>query len=105
MSRQSRQAKRAKQDKPVVKVPRGKIGRFVFAGTQVASAVTAIRAIKDARTKGDKLALLLGALNAAALAVTVLIAVRTVRATGADEDADQTAATDAAEPMTLAAKR
>ncbi|HEV2347431.1 MAG TPA: hypothetical protein VGS97_25270 [Actinocrinis sp.] len=99
MSKQSREAKRAKKAKPLVKVPRGRIGRAVFAGTQVAGAVTAVRAIRDARTKDDKLALLLGALNAAVLAVTVLIAVRTMRAT----DADTTTAPELAEPLTLAA--
>jgi hypothetical protein len=96
-------SRKNKQPKPLVKVPRGRIGRAVFAGTQAAGAVTAVRAIRDARTKGDKLALLLGALNAAALAVTVLIAVRTMRAT--DADADKTTAADAAEPTTLATGR
>lgn len=94
MSRQSRQAKRAK---PIVKVPRGRVGRAVFVGSQVAGAVAVARAIRDARAKGDKLALLHSALSAATLVVTALIAVRTVRAA----DADKPTATDAAEPLLL----
>jgi hypothetical protein len=74
-----------KQSKPVVKVPKGKVGRAVFAGSQFAGAVGAVRALRDARAKGDRLALLHGALSAAVLAVTVLIAVRTVRADAAQK--------------------
>ena len=91
-------SKKPKQAKPIVKVPRGKVGRAVFAGSQVAGAVSAVRAIRDAREKGDRLALLHGALSAAVLAVTVLIAVRTIRAA----DAEKTIAPEPAEPMLLA---
>jgi hypothetical protein len=97
VSRQSTREKRGKQAKPIVKVPKGKVGRAVFVGSQVAGAVAIARAIKDARSKGDKLALLHGALSAAVLVVTALIAVRTVRAADAE-----TTATESAEPLMLA---
>jgi hypothetical protein len=77
-------SRKPKQAKPIVKVPKGRVGRAVFAGTQVAGAVAITRAVRDARAKGDKLALVHGALSAAVLAVTALIAVRTVRAAGAE---------------------
>ena len=77
---------RKPKDKPIVKVPKSKVGRAVFAGSQVAGAVAVAKAVRDARVKGDKLALLHGALSAAVLAVTALIAVRTARA--ADEIVD-----------------
>jgi hypothetical protein len=89
--------KQEKQDKPIVKVPRGKIGRAVFAGSQVAGAISAVRAIRAAREKSDKLALLHGALSAATLIVTVLIAVRTMRA-----DAEKNTDPESAEPLLLA---
>ena len=85
------------KDKPIVKVPKSKVGRAVFAGTQVAGAVAIARSVRDARAKGDKLALLHGALSAAVLAVTALIAVRTVRA--ADEIVDA----EVVEPLMLTA--
>jgi hypothetical protein len=92
----SKLSKKSKQAKPIVKVPRGRIGRAVFVGSQVAGALGTARSIRDARTKGDRLALLHGALSAATLIVTALIAVRTVRA------AEKTTATESAEPPLLA---
>ena len=74
--------------KPIVKVPKSRVGRAVFTGTQVAGAVAVARAVRDARAKGDKLALLHGVLSAAVLAVTALIAVRTVRSTDEITDAE-----------------
>lgn len=68
-----------KKDKAPVKVPKGKIGRLVFAGGQVAAALAAMRAIKDAKSKGDKLAMVHGILTAAVVAVTVAVALRTIR--------------------------
>ena len=68
-----------KKDRPLVKVPKGKIGRMVFAGGQVAAALAAVRAVKDARAKGDKLALVHGVLTTAVVAVTAVVALRTVR--------------------------
>ena len=97
MSRQSRHEKRAKQGKSIVKVPKSKVGRTVFLGSQVAGALAIARGLRDAKAKGDKLALLHGALSAAVLAVTALIAVRTVRA----DDAEKAAAP--AEPLMLSA--
>lgn len=100
-------SKKSKQDKPLVKVPRGRIRRAAFAGSQVAGAIAAVRAIRDARAKNDKLALVYGTLNAAILVVTVLIAVRTVRADDA-EKAESDENTDAApvdSPVFAAADR
>lgn len=88
----SRQEKQDKQDKPIVKVPKSKVGRAVFAGTQVAGALSAARSLRAARQKGDKLALAHALLNAAMLVVTVLVAARTVRE-----------AKQAAEPLMLPA--
>jgi hypothetical protein len=68
-----------KKDRPVVKVPKGKIGRMVFAGGQVAAALAAVRAAKDARAKGDRLGLVHAVLTGAVVAVTAAVAVRTVR--------------------------
>ncbi|HET9169700.1 MAG TPA: hypothetical protein VFN97_09690 [Actinospica sp.] len=77
----------AKKDRPLVKVPKGRIGRMVFAGGQVAAALAAVRAVKDARTKGDRLAMLHGILTGAVVAVTAAVALRTVREqTAADPD-------------------
>ncbi|HTJ70468.1 MAG TPA: hypothetical protein VL551_23215 [Actinospica sp.] len=69
----------AKKERPAVKVPKGKIGRMVFAGGQAAAALAAVRAVKDARTKGDKLAVVHGVLTGALVAVTAAVALRTVR--------------------------
>jgi hypothetical protein len=69
----------AKKDRPPVKVPKGKLGRMVFAGGQVVAALAAVRAVKDARAKGDKLAMLHGVLTGAVVAVTAAVALRTVR--------------------------
>jgi hypothetical protein len=91
-------SKKQKQAKPIVKVPRGKVGRAVFAGSQVAGAISAVRAIRAAREKSDRLALLHGALSAATLIVTVLIAVRTMRAADAEKNTDP----ESAEPLLLA---
>lgn len=68
-----------KKDRPLVKVPKGKIGRMVFAGGQVAAALAAVRAVKDARAKGDRLAMVHGVLTTAVVAVTAAVALRTVR--------------------------
>jgi hypothetical protein len=70
---------KGKKDRPLVKVPKGRIGRTVFAGGQVAAALAAVRAVKDARTKGDKLAMLHGVITGALVAVTAVVALRTVR--------------------------
>lgn len=85
-----------KQEKPIVKVPKSKLGRAVFAGTQVAGALSAVRSLRAARRKHDMLALVHALLNAAMLAVTVLVAVRTVR------EAKQAASAEA-DPLMLPA--
>jgi hypothetical protein len=69
----------SKKDRPLVKVPKGKIGRIAFAGGQAAAAFAAVRAGKDARAKGDKLALAHAVLTGAVVAVTAAVALRTVR--------------------------
>jgi hypothetical protein len=69
----------AKKDRPLVKVPKGKIGRMAFAGGQVAAALAAVRAVKDAREKGDKLGMLHAVLTGAVVAVTAAVALRSVR--------------------------
>lgn len=97
MTKKSKKSKQAKQAKQIIKVPRSKLGRTLFLGSQVAAGLSTARSIRDARTKGDRLALLHGALSAATLVVTALIALRTVRA-----DAEKTTATDSAEPPLLA---
>ena len=48
-------SRKTKEPKPLVKIPNGKIGRAVFFGGQAAGAVTAARAIKSARARGDRL--------------------------------------------------
>jgi hypothetical protein len=68
-----------KKDRPLVKVPRGRIGRMVFAGGQVAAGLAAVRAARDAREKGDRLALVHAVLTGAVVAVTAAVALRTVR--------------------------
>ena len=88
---------KSKKDRSPVKVPKNKIGRAVFFGGQAAAGLSAARTIKEARAKGDSLALLHGLLTAAVLAVTALIAVRTVRETR------QAEAEQAAEPLMLTA--
>ncbi len=70
---------RGKKDQSLVKLPRGKVGRMVFAGGQVAAALAAWRAVKDAKAKGDRLAVLHGALTGAAVLLTLAVALRTVR--------------------------
>ena len=79
---------RKPKDNSIVKVPRSKIGRAVFVGSQVAGGFAVARSVRDARAKGDKLGLLHGVLSAAVLAVTALIAVRTMRAAGEITDAE-----------------
>ena len=91
----------AKKDRPLVKVPKGKIGRMVFAGGQVAAALAAMRAIKDARTKGDRLAMVHGVLTGALVAVTAVVALRTVRDQSAAAAEAAEAEGDAAEPKAL----
>jgi hypothetical protein len=85
----------AKKDKPIVKVPTSSVGRAVFLGSQALSAFSAARALRNARSKGDKLALVHAGLNAALLVVTLLLASRTMR------EAKQAAETEAAEPLML----
>jgi hypothetical protein len=98
MSKQSQREKRAKPAKPVVKVPKSKLGRTVFVGSQIFGALAIARSIRDARATSDRLAQLHGALNAATLIVTALIAVRNVRAA----NAEKTTAHASAEPLLLA---
>jgi hypothetical protein len=78
----------SKKDRPLVKVPKGKIGRIAFAGGQVAAALAAARAVKDARARGDKLALVHAVLTGAVVAVTAAVALRTVREQSAAEVVD-----------------
>ena len=75
-----------KKDRPLVKVPKGKIGRMVFAGGQVAAALAAVRAVKDAKTKGDRLAMVHGVLTGAVVAVTAAVALRSVRESAAEAE-------------------
>jgi hypothetical protein len=88
----NKQGSQGEQDKPIVKVPKSTLGRAVFAGTQVAGALSAARSLRAARRKGDRLGLVHALLNAAMLVVTVLVAARTMR------EAKQAAA---AEPLML----
>jgi hypothetical protein len=90
-------SKDKKKDRSPVKVPKNKIGRAVFFGGQAAAGFSAIRTIRDARAKGDRLALLHGSLTAAILAVTALIAFRTVREMHEEDDQAD------AEPLMLSA--
>jgi len=75
----TRKSRKTKEPKPLVKIPQNKIGRAVFFGGQAAGALTAARAIKNARAKGDRLELVHGVLTAAVLAATALLALRSVR--------------------------
>jgi hypothetical protein len=86
---------KADKDRIPVKIPKNKIGRAVFFGGQAASGFSALRTIKDARAKGDRLALLHGALTAAVLMVSVLIVARETRQRREAADAA------AAEPLML----
>jgi hypothetical protein len=70
---------RGRRDQSLVKIPKGRIGRTVFAGGQVAAALAAWRAFKDAKDKGDRLAQLHGVLTGAVVLVTLAVALRTVR--------------------------
>ena len=83
------------KEKPIVKVPKSKVGRAVFTGAQAVGVASAIRSLRAARAKGDKLAFLHAVLNAALAVVTVLVAVRTVRET------KRAAELGAAEPLML----
>ena len=76
----------SKKDRPLVKVPKGKIGRMVFVGGQVAAGLAAARAVKDAKAKGDRLALLHAVLTGAAVAVTAAVALRTIREQSAEPE-------------------
>jgi hypothetical protein len=78
----------SKKDRPLVKVPKGKIGRTIFVGGQVAAALAAARAVKDAKTRGDKLALVHAVLTGAVVAVTAAVALRTIREQSAAEVID-----------------
>lgn len=89
---------RAEKVRPLVKVPKGRIGRMVFAGGQVAAGLAAVRAAKDARARGDRLALLHAVLTGAVVAVTAAVALRTVRASG-----DEVAEGEIVEPKMLTA--
>jgi hypothetical protein len=88
---------RGRKDQTLVKVPRGRIGRMVFAGGQIAAALAAWRAVKDAKAKGDRLALLHGALTGAVVLVTLAVALRTVR------EEDETVEGEIVEPEPSAA--
>jgi hypothetical protein len=76
----------SKKDRPLVKVPKGKIGRVVFVGGQVAAALAAARAVKDAKSKGDNLALVHAVLTGAVVAVTAAVALRTIRDQAAEAE-------------------
>jgi hypothetical protein len=73
-------SRKNKEPKPLVKIPKNKVGRAVFFGSQAAGALTAARAIKNARAKGDRLELAHGVLTAAVLVATALLALRSTRA-------------------------
>jgi hypothetical protein len=96
-------------DKPVVKVPKSGVGRAVFWGGQAAAAFSALRSVKAARAKGDKLALVHATLTGAVLVATALVAVRTVRedqaAKAADADAEDTGDTTLGLAALVAARR
>lgn len=79
MSRTTKREPAAKEPKPLVKIPKNKVGRAVFFGGQAAGALTAARAIKNARAKGDKLELVHGVLTVAVVAATALLALRSAR--------------------------
>jgi hypothetical protein len=87
------------KDRTPVKVPRGPVGRMIFFGGQAGAALAAARVIRDARAKGDKLALAHGVLSSAVLAVTAVIAVRSIR----QAKAEDAAAAQADEPLLLTA--
>jgi hypothetical protein len=70
---------KGKAEAGLVKVPRGKIGRMVFAGGQVAAAFAAWRAVKDAKSRGDRLAEVHSVLTGAVVLLTLAVALRTVR--------------------------
>ena len=86
---------KSKKEKPIVKVPTSSVGRAIFAGTQAFAALSVARSLRAARAKGDRLAFVHAALNAATLVVSLLLAKRTIR------DAKQAAATEAADPLML----
>jgi hypothetical protein len=97
----SREKNEKKQkDRAPVKVPRGPLGRMIFFGGQAGAVLGAVRSIKDARAKGDRLALAHGLLSSAVLAVTAAIAVRSIRQAKAEQAA---ADAEAAEPLLLTA--
>jgi hypothetical protein len=96
----SREKQDKKQkDRAPVKVPRGPLGRMIFFGGQAGAALGAVRSIKDARARGDRLALAHGLLSSAVLAVTAVIAVRSIRQAKAEAAAEE----QAAEPLMLTA--
>jgi hypothetical protein len=72
-------SRKNKEPKPLIKIPKNKVGRAVFFGTQAAGALSAARAIKNARAKGDRLELAHGVLTAAVLVATALLALRSTR--------------------------
>ena len=94
MSRDKKQ-----KDRSPVKVPRGPVGRMIFFGGQAGAALAAARVIREARTKGDRLALAHGVLTSAVLAVTAAIAVRSIREARSAGPAEA----PAAEPLLLTA--
>ena len=100
MSRAKSEKKQKQKDRAPVKVPRGPLGRMIFFGGQVGAALGAVRSIRDARAKGDKLALAHGVLSSAVLAVTAAIAVRSIRQAKAEDEA---AEAQSAEPLLLTA--
>ncbi|HEV2640441.1 MAG TPA: hypothetical protein VGX23_35235 [Actinocrinis sp.] len=72
-------SRKPKEPKPLVKIPKTRVGRAVFFGSQAAGALTAARAIKTARDRGDRLELVHGVLTAAVIAATALLALRNTR--------------------------
>ena len=66
--------------------PRGKIGTLFAIGSSVTLAPVLARRFKEARAKGDKLALADAAVSAAALAVGVLQVLRARKSSGKAED-------------------
>lgn len=87
---------RGRKNQTLVKVPRNRVGRMVFAGGQAAAAAAAWRAVKDARAKGDRLAAVHGALTGAVVLLTMALALRTVR------EQDETVEGEIVEPSTSA---
>jgi hypothetical protein len=84
------------KDKPVVKVPKSKVGKAFFFGSQAALAVSVARSVRRANAEKDRLNQLHALLNAALLVVTVLTAIRDIR-----RSAERSAGAEPAEPLML----